>query len=176
MRAGILRGLALALLLAGVIGLGYWARERLRGHERYLFRFAEIDCPTPDRMDHGAFLDEVQYAAQMPDTLDLLDEGLSGRLAAAFHKHPWVEEVLGVEIKPGAIRVQLRFRRPVLAVRVGKDLRAVDRHGVLLPKSASTDSLPQFPGHAHSPVGPVGKPWGDPAVEAMARSIGRKSS
>jgi hypothetical protein len=68
----------------------------------------------------------------------------------------------------------LRFRKPVLAVPQGEVMRAVDQHGIVLPKSALTRELPVFPGVARPYTGPAGKPWGDPAVDEAARHAGRR--
>ena len=67
-----------------------------------------------------------------------------------------------------AARIALTYRTPVLAVPVAGAVRAVDRHGVLLPKSARTEGLPVFKEKAAPPTGPAGTRWGDEAVERAA--------
>jgi hypothetical protein len=62
----------------------------------------------------------------------------------------------------------LRFRTPILGVRYGGYLRAVDSHGILLPATAPTRGLPVYEGVAATPKGPAGTPWGDPGVTAAA--------
>ena len=96
------------LLLAAVIVLGWLAQQALRGQERYQIAFADIDCTPPPNLSREAFLDEVQYFAQLPDSVCVLDDGLPARLSAAFARHPWVEQVQGVEVvAPKGVRVQL---------------------------------------------------------------------
>jgi cell division septal protein FtsQ len=108
----------------------------------------------------------------LPKQLNIIDEDLPERLRAAFAKHPWVQRV-EVEIKPPKhIIVNLTHRQPVLAVKVGADLRAVDGDGVLLPRNASTLGLPVYDGDARPPrQDEAGTRWGDPNVEAAARKL-----
>jgi hypothetical protein len=163
--------LGVGLVLAGVILLGRLALAHLRPLDRYAVAFADIDCVPPPGQSRSEFLDEVQYLGSMPARLRLLDEDLCPRLAECFGRHPWVEKMDHVEITPpGAVRVRLVYRTPVLAVRSGGVVRAVDARGVLLPRSAPTEGLPVFPGSPQPPAGPAGTPWGDPAVEAAARA------
>jgi hypothetical protein len=83
-----------------------------------------------------------------------------------------VKDVAEVTVaSPRQVHVRLVFRTPVLAVPLGTTLRAVDAGGVLLPAQAATEGLPVFQGRANPPVGPAGSRWGDPAVEARARSL-----
>jgi hypothetical protein len=58
-----------------------------------------------------------------------------------------------------------------LAVRQGKELRAVDGRGVLLPADAATEGLPIYQGKPRPPAGPAGTRWGDSALEAQAKSL-----
>jgi hypothetical protein len=171
---GVQAGLALAggmLVLLGLVFCGKAARESLRPQERYNVRFLDIDCPAPPNLERIDFLSEVQYEASLPSKLYLLDDDLPARLTAAFARHAWVEEVEQVRlIPPSQIKVRLQFRRPVLAVTDGDEVRAVDRHGVLLPKATVTTGLPLFRGTARPLVGPAGRRWGDPNVEEAARA------
>ncbi len=173
---GLLRTLApitvVALSVAGILAAGHAAEGRIHHRERYAVAFADISCEPPPGTERGPFLDQVQYLASQPDQLCLLDRDLAERLAEAFAQHPWVEKVKRVEVLPGRrVRVSLAYRTPVLAVRVGDQLRAADGSGILLPPSAATDGLPVFQGQAPPPAGPAGTPWGDAAVEAAARSV-----
>jgi hypothetical protein len=163
---------AAVALLAGVVALGRLAREQLRPLDRYHVAFASIECAPPHGLSRSDFLDEVQYLSSCPALLPLLEGDFRARLRGAFERHPWVEEVEGVEVSGRELRVRLLYRKPVLAVTSAGDLRAVDRHGVLLPRTAATDGLPVFAGIASLPRGPAGTPWGDARVEAAAR-IGR---
>jgi hypothetical protein len=164
------------VLLLGLVSGGRAARDTLRQQERYLVEFLDIDCPAPARQERGAFLSEVQYLAAMPSRLSLLEEHLPARLAAAFARHPWVDRVERVELTaPPQVRVKLRFRKPVLAVFHGDELRAVDRHGILLPKDAHAAGLPLYAGHIEAPLVPAGTRWGGDAVADAARTAaGRK--
>lgn len=171
----LLRNLAplllVGLFLAGLVLLGNWARHAVAPLDRYQLPFAHIDCTPPPGQAKDEFLAEVQYLAGWPDRLDVLEDALAARLADAFARHPWVEKVERVETIAAGVQVRLAYRTPVLAVRLpGKsELRAVDRHGILLPASAVTAGLPIFPGPARAPTGPAGTPWDDPRVQTAAR-------
>jgi len=153
------------------VAAGKLALEQLRDSDRYVMPFTDIECSPPPPQDRDEFLLEVRYRNEMPEQLHLLEADLASRLAAAFARHPWVEKVGQVKIEPPRrVLVRLTYRTPVLAVWQGEQVRAVDRHGVLLPPTAKTEGLPAFPGHAKPPVGSAGMPWGDAAVEEAARS------
>src|SRR4051812_35461692 len=138
-----LLALLCALLLVGLVILGQNARDDLSGRGRYSIPFAEVVCNLPPGQARADFLEEVQYYGEVADPLRVLDDGLPPRLADAFARHPWVEKVEKVEVRPPRqVEVQLTFRRPVLAVRWNNQLRAVDGQGVLLPRSAPTEGLP----------------------------------
>lgn len=162
------------LLLAAVIALGWLAAQALHGQERYRIAFADIDCTPPPHVSRSEFLDEVQYFAQLPDAVCVLDDGLPARLSAAFGKHPWVEHVQSVTVVgPRQVRVQLIFRTAVLVVMgTAGGKWAVDRNGVRLPAAAIEEALPVLRGDVPPPRGPEGRPWGDEGVEAGARAAG----
>ncbi len=150
--------------------LGRLAFEQVHRHDRYKIRLADIECVPPDGMSRVDFLDEVQYLANLPAELRLLDDELPEQLAGAFARHPWVMSVNRVQVLPGnRLHVELKYRRPVLAVMWDGQLRAVDAGGVLLPENAAAAGLPLFTGRARPPQGPVGVSWGDPAVLAAAQ-------
>ena len=177
-RRWVVRGLApvfgAALFLLGLIAAGRLALEQLRDRQRYTVSFADIDCPPPPGQGREDFLGEVRYLAALPDRLRLLDDDMPARLKVAFVRHPWVERVEAVEVvPPSLVRVRLAYRRPALAVPFDGRLRAVDRHGVLLPASAPTEGLPVFSGEPRPPAGPAGTPWRDKAVEEAARAARR---
>ncbi len=162
--------LAVAALLAGIIALGHWGREQIHDDPRYLAAVADIDCPAPQEMDRAEFLGEVQYLGRLPAKLNVLDEDLPDRLRQAFARHPWVQRVDAVTITPPRhIAVRLTFRTPVLAVRSGDELRAVDGDGVLLPRNVPTHGLPVYDGTPRPPRGPPGTHWGDSDLERAAR-------
>jgi hypothetical protein len=180
----ILGGLA---LLLSVIALGRGARAALHDRAGYTVAFDEIDCEPPQEMSRGAFLGEVRHLSRQAETLHLLDEGATTRLARAFAAHPWVESVRRVQIvrldrRDAGLRVELTYRQPVLAVWLPNDkaahgvnalmsARAVDRQGVLLPVSAVHARLPVLMADVSAPVGSVGSRWGDRRVSAAAAAV-----
>jgi len=160
--------LACGLLLGGLMIAGKLARNALRTDERYQFPFKSIDCPAPPGLDREAFLGEVRYLGEFPESVPLLDDALPARLSAAFARHPWVERVDKVDIGPGRrLAIKLTFRTPVLGVNQSRQMiRAVDGEGVLLPRGADTLALPHI-STSITPASP-GKPWGDPRIERAA--------
>jgi hypothetical protein len=163
----------LVLLFTGVVALGRYTRDHVRDWDRYQTPFADVRCPAPPAQSAADFLAEVQYLSNLPDRLNVLDDQLGPRLAAAFARHPWVEEVERVEIAaPRRVQVRLVFRVPVLAVPGEGPARAVDRHGVLLPPAADVTGLPVYRGHLQVPAAATGEVWGDPGVLAAARTAG----
>jgi hypothetical protein len=142
---------AAGILLAGVLVLGQWARDRLRGNDRYAVAMTDIDCAAPPGLDRQAFLEEVQYLANLPDKLDLLDDELPRKLAEALELHPWVARVERVEkVSPSGLRAEITFRIPALAIELGEGRRAVDAEGTLLPIAAYSSRLPLLEGPARS--------------------------
>jgi hypothetical protein len=164
--------LALALVGAvvyGVAWLGGEAGERVAGRDRYAVRVADIVCEAPPGKDRAAFLTEVRYLADLPEAVQAVDPELPPRLTAAFARHPWVAEVLAVKVGPdAAVRVDLRFRVPVLMVRVAgeSEPRAVDRTGVLLPPGAAAAA--ELANPVSPPTRPAGEVWADPTVKRAA--------
>ena len=186
MRRWVGRILVLVLGVAGFFAvlflLGHWADVGvLRNQERYLVAVADIACPTPPGLEKADFLEQVRYyshaqpANRLPERFSILEDGLEAKLTRAFAAHPWVEKVEQVALQPPrAVEVKLTFRTPVLAVTVAGQTRAVDGHGILLPKSAPTADLPLYAGRAAPPRGGEGSPWGDPKVEQRARELAKE--
>ena len=128
-------------LFVGLIVLGGRAREELRQEGEHTLAFADVECDPPAGLSRQAFLEEVQYLANLPDRFNLLDPDINVRIAEGLSAHPWVAEVKRVEQLPAdRVRVELGYRVPVLAV--ARNGRAVDRDGVLLPASARMKGLP----------------------------------
>ncbi len=110
----------------------------------------------------------------MPLPLDAPD--LERQLARAFDMHPWVKRVERVTTShPAAAIVRVICREPIAMVRVEGGLLAVDRETMLLPSDDfSAESAAEYPvvaGVSTSPRGPVGSPWGDPAVKEAVNLI-----
>ncbi len=156
------------LFVTGVVALGREAEQSLRAGADYRTPFAEVACAPPAALSREAFLREVQYEADLPDELDRLDSRLTERLRNAFARHPWVEKVERVEVRPDAIEVRLSYREPVLAVRGAERTQAVSAAGVLLPRAAVSPDLPLLKGSDVVPAGRAGEEWGSATVESAA--------
>jgi hypothetical protein len=198
-RLNIWRGLVLVLGLAvffiAIRILGNFTRESVRGSTRYTVAFSSIDCPAPPAQSRAEFLAEVQYLAGVGDRVQLLDQDLPARLAVAFARHPWVKKVERVTItSPPGMRVEVVYRTPVLRVLLASRVRQsgfassggkqaldpsppneptwlLDEHGIVLTPKDYREPLP-FLFVETGPAAPAGQPWGEPLVEAAARTAG----
>ncbi len=160
-----------AAAVAGVVWLGERAGERVADRPRYAARVADIRCEAPPGTDRAAFLTEVRYLAKLPETIQVVDPALRETLVRAFAQHPWVAEVAEVAVESdGGVAVGLKFRTPVLAVRVSGETepRVVAKAGVLLPPSASATGLPLLITRVLPPTRPAGEIWPDPTVTRAA--------
>jgi hypothetical protein len=132
-------------VLFGVIVLGRLAREHLGDQVR--IEFKEIEVIPPPGIAREDFLDDVKNYADharepIPESIDPSDEPVK-KLLAVFVCHPLVEEVIAIKILPERrIRVQLRYRTPVLSVEQNGTKRAVDKRGFRLPDTVPTEGLP----------------------------------
>jgi hypothetical protein len=158
-----------AAAVAGLLWAGRVARDSLARSERHTLPVTAIDVPAPPGGTREQFLDEVQYLGALPDRVSPLDPELPATLTNAFARHPWVVRVNRVEAGPGpALRADVVFRVPVLAVPLADRFAAVDVGGVRLPVGAPTAGLPRLSGEVPPPAGPAGAKWGDPRVHAAA--------
>jgi hypothetical protein len=115
------------LSLLGVLIAGKLTRDAARNWDRYTVAFAAIECTPPPGQERLDFLTEVQYLAGMPNHLSVLDEGLASRIADAFARHPCVEKVEKVIVRPTRqVSVRLQFRIP------GRSRAAVDQRSLPL--------------------------------------------
>ena len=119
---------------------------------------------------------EALHNASLDHGLPLHDPELANRLARAFDMHPWVRQVVKVELRhPAAALVEVRCREPAAMVGVAGGLLAVDAEGVVLPSAdftaESAAAYPRLAGIESSPQGPEGARWGDPAVEEGAALV-----
>jgi hypothetical protein len=160
-----------AAFIAVVVLVGAMVRERLRQDGGKVIAFTDIECDPPEGMTQVEFLEQVQYLANVPEQINLLDTDISTRIGEALSAHPLVAEVQRVEKLPGGVlRVQLLYRVAVLAV--ARPAGVVDRHGVLLPSSAHRKDLPELRTRVTFPIAGPGQPWGDDAVKAVAAVAG----
>jgi hypothetical protein len=177
-------GLGTLVVLAAAVGLGWaaWSRlgDRVRGAADLVLVPEAVVLEGVAPWIRGDLKMEALRDASLADGLPLDDPELVRRLARAFDMHPWVREVLGVEVRhPAAAVIRVRCREPVAMVAVPGGLLAVDADGVVLPSedfsAESAATYPKVSGIASGPRGAVGCPWGDPLVEqaaALAAALG----
>jgi hypothetical protein len=164
---------AVVVLVWGIAWLGNEARRGIGPRDRYAVRFADVDCNPPPGQDRAAFLAEVRYVSDLPESFQSLDPELHAKLAAAFGAHPWVAAVEGVSVDAnGAVHVTLKHRVPALAVKTtGGAVRVVDAGAVLLPVAASAAGLPELVSPVPAPTTRDGQMW-DNALVRRAVELG----
>jgi len=164
---------AVAITLAVVAGIvialdqaGLEAMKRLGPRERFRVKFADLHCDSPPRMDRRQFLAEVRYTSRFSESFIATEEAEREHLRQAFLTHPWVESVNGISVQAGnTVSVSLKFREPMLAVRVdGGGLRLVDAHGILLPECEPAKGIAVFLSVQPGPASPAGKTWDNELV------------
>lgn len=161
--------LAVAVAASALLLLGWFGNEalsRVGFRERYRVPFADIRCDPPPGLDRTAFLNEVRYLSNHPDSVFALEGDERARLERAFAQHPWVESVESVAVDPGpAVTVRVKFRIPVLAVRVlSGETRLVDANGVLLPNSPTPANVAELHADVPAPGVSAGSVWPDETV------------
>jgi hypothetical protein len=160
-----------AALIAAVVLLGARVRERLRQEGGKVIAFTDIECDPPEGLTREEFLEQAQYLGNLPDSINLLDTGITTRIGEALLAHPLVEVVQRVEQLPGGrLSVQLVYRVAVLSV--ARPPGVVDCHGILLPSSAMSKDLPVLSARVAFPASGPGQPWGDETVKAAAAVAG----
>ncbi len=181
MRRWVLQLIALAgiasLFLAGLVVVGDATRTRLQDLDQYQLAFTDIECDPPPNQTRVDFLSEVQYLSGLPAHVRLLDEQLASQLAEAFAAHPWVEQVVQIQIlSPRRIHARLIYRKPALAVKLtglpDASVRVVDAHGVLLPTNAPAEGLPEMSLKGKEAPGRAGKAWDNPTILEASRIAG----
>jgi hypothetical protein len=139
------------VLLAGLVliivaGGSYWGWQLVqrRGLDDDQYRVDPQDIvitPPPEWITPDDLKRKVMRDASLDQSLSILDDNLTERIALAFAAHPWVKEVARVEkFHPARVEVELVYRDPVAAVVFDGKLLPVDRDGVLL----SVESFPPF--------------------------------
>ena len=168
----VLTLVAVAGLVWGVSRLGDEARRGIGVRERYSVRFAEIECIPPSGFDRSTFLSEVRYISNFPESFQSLDPNIVPKLTSAFTAHPWVEEVDNVVVEPnGAVRVKLKYRTAVLAVRTIDGTRILDGGGVLLPLGTDPTGLPELITLVALPTTSAGHVWADVSVKRAVELV-----
>jgi hypothetical protein len=169
---------ALLLALAGVVaGVVWWSvGERVRWAEPALLQPAAIEVRGLAPWVRADIRSEALRTASLDHGLPVDDPRLPTLLARAFDMHPWVREVVRVDVRdPPAAIVELVCREPVAMVRVPGGLLAVDHEGFFLPSADFTAEnaalYPRIGGITTSPQGPEGSRWGDPTVEEAAALV-----
>jgi len=147
-----------------------------------LMPLSNINCPFPSALSKEEFLNEVRYLGNLKEDLDLLEEGILGKVFLAFQLHPWVFKVVDVQRDgPINLKVILEFRTPALIVPLSpiKDqfettgnFRVVDVNGIILPKNAVQVGLPVYANPLPFPTDKAGVQWKSDQVVLCSKILG----
>ncbi len=171
--------LVTGLVLLIVVGGSYWGWQLVqrRGLDDDQYRVDPQDIvvtPPPEWITAADLKSKVIRDASLDQSLSILDDNLTERIALAFAAHPWVKKVVRVEkFHPARVEVELVYRNPVAAVLFDEKLLPVDGDGVLLPAASFPPfQLQRFPRLRASnlPRPPAtGAAWPDARVVAAAQ-------
>jgi hypothetical protein len=173
-RPKVLLGVAALLVATAVVPQFVKSLPDPAERQEYRFETAKIEIAPPPRDVPPDIVDQVLKRARVPETVSLLDDDLTEKLAKAFASHPWVAEVVSVRKSfPPRVQVQLKYRRPVAMVATAGGMYPIDAAAVLLPPEdfsmADTKRYPLLRGVQTKPQGPAGVRWGDVVVEQGAK-------
>ncbi|WP_339730927.1 hypothetical protein [uncultured Gimesia sp.] len=167
------------LALAGIAS-GLFFYQKLEQHipdlsQREEYQIATKDLaliPAPPHYVPIDIVDQVIKRGPLPEQVSLLDQGLVLKVAEAFEKHPWVQNVVSVR-KTNTVVVEVVFRKPAAMVEGKQGMFPVDNEGVLLPpEDFSVSDARRYPvitGIQSVPEGPAGTFWGDLTVTGAAQ-------
>lgn len=146
---------------------------KLNDRPEYRIGSEQVSISTPPAWIPGDLAQQVFVRAGLEENQSLLDATLSERVAAAFHTHPWVQEVRSVrKTFPARMHVEVIYREPAAMVKGVDGYYPIDRHGILLPaqdfSDADIERYPVIERVASVPMGKLGESWGDPAVSGAA--------
>ncbi len=146
---------------------------KLNDRPEYRIGSDQVSISAPPDWIPPDLTQQVFARAGLEENQSLLDVTLSERVAAAFHTHPWVQEVRSVrKTYPARVHVDVVYREPVAMVKGVDGYYPIDRHGILLPardfSDADVERYPVIERVASVPMGKLGESWGDPAVSGAA--------
>lgn len=175
-------GAVAVVALAFVIGLVVWSKvaDDVRSDKDYMLLPEAVELRGVAPWVKSDIKAQALRQASLDGGLPLDDPELPRRLGRAFDMHPWVRQVVRVELAhPAKAVVEVQCREPVAMVGVRGGLLAIDADAVVLPSGDFTGEAaaryPRIKGIESSPQGPEGSAWGDPVVEeaaALAVAIG----
>jgi len=179
LRRALYRPKVLLLIAAGLVATAViprvadWLPDP-REREEYRFDPAEIEITPPPHDVPPDLVDQVLRRSRFPESVSLLEEELTEKIAKAFAAHPWVAEVVSVKKSfPPQVRVALKYRKPVAMVEVSDGMYPIDAGSVLLPPEdfsmADTRRYPLIRSVQTQPQGPAGTRWGDVVVHGAAK-------
>jgi hypothetical protein len=166
--------LACSLLVMVFLPYVPWLVPDLSGQPEYRIGWDRLDVTPPPPGVPENVIESIKSAADLPNEFSLLERGLAERLSRAFATHPWVENVVRVEIlRQRRIEITLTYRRPVMLVETSRGYYPVDSKSVLLPPDDFTaEAVEQFPivrKVKSVPQGLPGEWWGDEVVLCAAK-------
>ena len=178
MAARLLVGAALVLLLAWAIQIGW---QRLTHQPEFLVYPSTFQLDTPAWATEE-LAEELRHVDGLSKRYSIFEFGLTHRIASAYEKCPWVYRVLHIRREfPSTIHIKLMLRKPVAAVRVGREFHLADEEAVRLPREFYVWPHPAFDlpmlfhDRLREPLPDAGTRWRDRGVRAgvlLAKFLG----
>ena len=143
----------------------------LSPRDEFRMSTTDIRMTTPPPWVPNDILAQFIKSGELPETLSLLDSGLTRDVAETLERHPWIKKVSSVrKRRPADLFVELEYREPVAMIRVKSGLYPIDVDGILLPphdfSMADAQKIPLVENIVTIPAGAAGVDWGDPIVTA----------
>ncbi len=170
-------------LLMGILAVYLWGRfsERILAGKDYVVTAENIQIPPLPPWVRTDLKSEAIVSGSL-ELLNVRQEDLAPRVAAAFKMHPWVSEVHRVTKRyPAQVIVELAYRRPIAMVEVEVEFEGkivpgfypVDSQGTYLPTAGFTGEealkFPRIIAEDAVPNGSPGTAWGDPRIHGAAK-------
>jgi hypothetical protein len=115
--------------------------------------------------------EDLGRLGDLPESFSIMDPGICRRVAEAFRKNPWVEEVTSVtKVQPNRVLVEMRLRRPVAGVRVRQKFYLVDAAAHRL-----TDAIDAWPQDENALPVVIANAWTLPETGEVWDSDGVKA-
>ena len=151
-------------------------RDRVVAGREYQLQPEHVSITPLPPWIHRDLKAEVLREGNLTNGQSILTDGLAERIAKQFRLHPWVGQVVSVQLRhPSGADVQLVYRAPVALVEIrGRkgDPVPVDAEAIVLPESdfspTERRNYPLVTGIATEPR-VEGAKWGDLRVQGAAR-------
>lgn len=133
LRPVILKGLVIGLLTVGILGAVWGLEKYFRKLERFQVYSDTLLLEKLPPWVTPVIRAELADLKGIPEKFSIVEPGICGKIAQGFQAIPWVESVVSVRrVFPNRMVVDLKLRRPIVGVKVGKFQYLTDARGYRL--------------------------------------------